>query len=330
MSSKSQVTVFWSWQNDSPAKENRNFIEDCLRRAAKKIGCEDAIIIEVDRDTKGLGGTPGIAEAIFTKISASDVFVWDATLVYSNPRPAPNPNVLLELGYALATMGAGRLIGVMNVAGRPGGEELPFDLRYRRWPISYSLPTPSEPGIEKETLEFRRAEREKLVNNLAIGLRDALKEPKTGALLSDVDFHVAKVLWHIIDSPWLTYWCNWRLSNPQHERSEDRDRILKYLDVVGQPENEFGSGALKDAHDNFLRSLKAYAVTAAIEMIPDGPNAFVISVKKSRYGKDYDEKYDHQVNALITKIEDLWEAWKSYIEQLRLRYPEITSTVEHT
>lgn len=328
--SPSQVTVFWSWQNDSPTKENRNFIEDCLRRATKKIGREDAIIIDVDRDTKGLGGAPVIAEAILTKIRASDVFVWDATLVYSKPRPAPNPNVLLELGYALAVMGQGRIIGVMNVAGRPGGDKLPFDLKHRRWPISYCLPTPSEKDIEKAGQDFRRTEREKLVNSLAVGLRDALKEPKIGALLSDVDFYVAKVLWQIIDSPWLTYWCNWRLSNPQHERSEDRDRILKYLDVVGQPENVFRSGPLKDAHDNFLNSLKAYAFTAAIEMIPDGPKAFVISVKKSGWMKDYDEKYDRQVNDLVTKIEDLWEAWKSYIEQLRLRYPEITAAIEGT
>ncbi|MCX5823265.1 MAG: hypothetical protein NTY86_07120 [Deltaproteobacteria bacterium] len=335
----SQVTVFWSWQNDSPPKENRNFIEDCLRRATKKIGREDAIIIEVDRDTKGLGGTPAIAEAILTKIRASDVFVWDATLIYSKPRPAPNPNVLLELGYALAVMGEGRLVGVMNIAGCPGGENLPFDLKHRRWPTSYFLPTPSVlrrliekvvPSIRRADQEYRRVERENLVNNLAVALRAALNEPKSGALLSDVDFYVAKALWQIIDSPWLTYWCNWRLSNPQHERSENSDRILKYLDVVGQPENAFHSGPLKDAHDKFLSSLKAYAFTAAIEMVPDGPKAFVISVKKSSLGKeDYDEKYDRQVNALLEKIENLWEEWKSYIEQLRLRYPEITATVEH-
>lgn len=327
---KSQVTVFWSWQDDSPSKENRNFIEDCLRRAAKKIGREDAMIIDVDRDTKGVGGTPAIADVILTKIRASDVFVWDATLVYSKPSPAPNPNVLLELGYALAVMGQGRLIGVMNIAGRPGGEELPFDLKHRRWPITYSLPTPSVPSVKKEEQVYRRAEREKLVNNFTIAIRNALKEPKSGALLSDVDFYVAKALWQIIDSPWLTYWCDGRLTNPQNERSEDRDRILKYLDAVGQPENAFHSGPLKDAHDKFLISLKAYAFTAAIEMIPDGPKAFVISVKRSGWIKDYDEKYDCQVNALVAKIEDLWEAWKSYIEQLRLRYPEITAAIGDT
>lgn len=65
-------------------------------------------------------------------------------------------------------------------------------------------------------------------------------------------------------------------------------------------------------------------------MVPDGPKAFVISVKRSEYREGYDEKYDRQVNALLEKIKNVWEAWKSYIEQLRLRYPEITATVEHT
>jgi len=313
-----QITVFWSWQTDSPSRENRNFIEDCLRRAAKKIGREDAIVIDVDRDTKGIGGTPSIADTILNKIRASDVFVWDATLVYSQPRHAPNPNVLIELGYALAAMGDGRLIGVMNVAGRPGGDELPFDLKHRRWPITYSLASTAE-----EDQNDKSAVRDKLVNDLTDAIRDALKEPKTCLFLSDVDLFVAKALWWIIDSPWLVYWANWRLNHPQVERSKDLDRVLKYLDAAGQPENEFRSGPLKDAHDIFLSSLRAYAYTAAIEMSPDGPNAYTINAKRSGFRKNYDKEYDRQVDALVERLEKVLDAWKFYTEQLRVRYPEL-------
>ncbi|KPA17343.1 hypothetical protein MHK_002434 [Candidatus Magnetomorum sp. HK-1] len=120
-----------------------------------------------------MGGTPQIAEAILAKIQSSDIFVWDATLVYSQPRPSPNPNVLIELGYALAVMGEGRLIGVMNTANKLGGEALPFDLKHRRWPISYLLAESSllKKLIEKlspkyDNFNVRRKEtREKLVNN---------------------------------------------------------------------------------------------------------------------------------------------------------------------
>jgi hypothetical protein len=44
---------------------------------------------------------------------------------------APNPNVLVEYGYALARHGVQRLLLVMNTAfGSPS--ELPFDLRHLR------------------------------------------------------------------------------------------------------------------------------------------------------------------------------------------------------
>lgn len=50
----------------------------------------------------------------------------------------PNPNVLLEMGYAAALMGWGRVICVMNEHFGPR-QSLPFDVRNRRFPINYSL-----------------------------------------------------------------------------------------------------------------------------------------------------------------------------------------------
>ncbi len=50
----------------------------------------------------------------------------------------PNPNVLLELGYAAAKLGWDRLVLVMNTNyGHP--EELPFDLRNRRFPLTFKI-----------------------------------------------------------------------------------------------------------------------------------------------------------------------------------------------
>src|SRR5689334_724854 len=106
-----KIVIFYSWQTDSPSTENRSFIEDCLERASKQLKNTRARVIHVDRDTKGVGGTPHIVDTIFAKIRACDLFVWDATLVYKQPRPAPNPNVLIELGYALAVLGDSRIIG---------------------------------------------------------------------------------------------------------------------------------------------------------------------------------------------------------------------------
>ncbi|BDG72529.1 hypothetical protein Rmf_24580 [Roseomonas fluvialis] len=100
----------------------------------RAIGREDdaKILPVLDRDTAGLPGTPDITQSILTKISASDVFVADVSIIFQGTtRPTPNPNVLIELGYAIAELGWDNVILVMNAA-FGGPELLPFDLRGRR------------------------------------------------------------------------------------------------------------------------------------------------------------------------------------------------------
>ena len=49
-------TVFWSWQDDLPAKSNRSFIRNCLEEAVNKVS--DALEVDekecvyLDYDTK--------------------------------------------------------------------------------------------------------------------------------------------------------------------------------------------------------------------------------------------------------------------------------------
>ena len=151
-------TVFYSWQSDLPNSCNRGFIQQALENAAAAIVADDTVAIEpvVDRDTQGVPGSPEIASTIFAKITAADVFVADISIV-SRPaegRPAPNPNVLIELGYALKALGHERIILIFNrVFGKI--EELPFDLRMRRV-LLYEMPAESkERAPERKTLERR-------------------------------------------------------------------------------------------------------------------------------------------------------------------------------
>lgn len=135
---KNQLRVFYSWQSDLPGSVCRNFIQDALERAAKDDGLPEIL---VDRDTKGVPGTPDIVDVIMEKIDACDVLVADISLVTpaEAKRPAPNPNVLFELGYAVKSIGWSRILLVMNEA-FGSYERLPFDLgRTRRKPITYSL-----------------------------------------------------------------------------------------------------------------------------------------------------------------------------------------------
>lgn len=136
------LNIFYSWQSDSIAKFNKNFQLDCLKNAIKKINAECNLkeSMREDHDTKGILGTPDIASTIFNKIKNSDVFIADLTFAAkTKKRHFSNPNVLIELGYALGTIGDSRVVNIINTAyGYPEGN-LPFDLSHKRWPITYHL-----------------------------------------------------------------------------------------------------------------------------------------------------------------------------------------------
>jgi hypothetical protein len=159
------ITLFYSWQSDLPNKVNRNFIEDALERAIKRLGSDNTIQeamrdtdIVLDRDTKGVPGTPPIVDVIFNKIAQCDIFVPDVTFVGKSimGRPIPNPNVLIEYGWALRCLSHTRMLPIMNTAyGEPSETNMPFDMRHLRHPLTYCLKedtTPEERGKVKEQL----------------------------------------------------------------------------------------------------------------------------------------------------------------------------------
>jgi hypothetical protein len=83
---------------------------------------------------------------ILQKIKASAIFIADVTRIgqsdefggEGNLKPLINPNVAIELGYALSTVGDAGLLMVMNKA-YGGRETLPFDLSHKAGPIIYEL-----------------------------------------------------------------------------------------------------------------------------------------------------------------------------------------------
>lgn len=155
---KKPVTVFYSWQLWTKRGRNRDFIEEVLSQTIEQI---EEVQIIIDRDTKDLPGAPAIADSILAKIEQCDIFLADVTLVISDEEhTSPNPNVMLELGYAVRSIGWNRIIMVMNEAFGVA-KLLPFDLVHRRWPVTYNL----EHGQEKANV------REQLIG----GLRDRIQ-----------------------------------------------------------------------------------------------------------------------------------------------------------
>lgn len=153
-------TIFYSWQSDLENSTNRSFIQNCIERAIKEMNREHEYAIDdrgdiysFDKDTLGEGGTPHIADTIFTKISKSSFFIADISIVnhdYSG-RKTPNPNVLIELGYAAKSLGWDRIICIFN---KDFGsiDDLPFDLRFRR-PLLYSLSGQEKDNVKTQVVD---------------------------------------------------------------------------------------------------------------------------------------------------------------------------------
>jgi hypothetical protein len=158
----SKCTIFYSWQSQLPNATNRGFIEAAVKQAAKAV--RDDVTIdarpEVDRDTANKPGSPNIADTIRAKIDAAEIVVCDVSIVQGrgrleqwaggkHVRPTPNPNVLVELGYAMKSLGGtDRLVLVMNTA-YGAIEDLPFDLRQYR-PTIYELARGDDVGKIKK------------------------------------------------------------------------------------------------------------------------------------------------------------------------------------
>jgi hypothetical protein len=161
-------SLFYSWQTDSNPRFNRYLIEDCLKRAIKKLNREDLSDLVIDRDTKNVPGMPDIGHTILEKIARSAVVVADLTLINPEPirrpdeRPVSNPNVLFELGYAFGRLGPKAIIGAFNAASGEI-EDLPFDIRPKRL-MTYRVAADDERNIARTGL----------VEELAVAIRQCL------------------------------------------------------------------------------------------------------------------------------------------------------------
>ena len=146
--------IFYSWQSDIKAAACRTLIEDALELAIKQLAADDAVEVVpvIDRDTLGVPGSPDIGATIFSKIDSASVIVADVTIVGKvGERATPNPNVLVELGYALRALGGPNVLLVQNTA-FGGPELLPFDLRQKRVAKYFSPLEATERAPERKQL----------------------------------------------------------------------------------------------------------------------------------------------------------------------------------
>jgi hypothetical protein len=170
---KKHESIFYSWQTDRPRKDNRNFIEAALKTAIQTLNKEGSVVDELilDRDTKNVSGSPVIAETILAKIDKAVVFVGDVTIIgrADSGKPITNPNVMIELGYALKVLSHDALILVYNTA-YGNIQDLPFDLRHRRI-MTYHLPQDTA-----DENEVGKGDRKAVVRELERDIENELRE----------------------------------------------------------------------------------------------------------------------------------------------------------
>ena len=191
-------TIFYSWQSDLPNNSNRGFIESCLKKAIRQV---DEIMpfqleLNIDRDTKLEIGTPNILESIFKKIGSAKLFIADISIINSGSsyRKCPNPNVLIELGYAARVLGWERVLCIYNTD-FGSIEDLPFDLRQRR-PIQYSLNGKNKAEVKASIAKALADSIIRIFENggLFDKIDDYIKQKVDTELLT-IAGHLGKMLW---------------------------------------------------------------------------------------------------------------------------------------
>ena len=170
-----KISIFYFCLSDLPSKTNRYFIEESIKKSLGDINKDSRIIACIDRDTKGELGSPDIRDSIFQKINHSKFFVCDVSL---NDNQTPNANVLIELGYAIKSMGWNKILCLFNT--QTGEiEDLPFDINHNRV-------TPYNPNVS--------GEKKRIAEIISINLKSLFRN---GELCNPIEEHLKKKIDYI-------------------------------------------------------------------------------------------------------------------------------------
>ena len=131
-----EIVVFYSWQSDLPKETTENAIRICLKQATAEIEKQNCDIkFNLDEATRNYSGCPDIPSTIFEKIQKCDIFIADlSTISEKNQqgKKTPNPNVLIELGFAIKSIGWERILLMFNKEYGVIPDDIPFDISKNR------------------------------------------------------------------------------------------------------------------------------------------------------------------------------------------------------
>ena len=226
-----KITIFYSWQSDSPNNKNRSLIYDSIKKAANQLlkDCSKITELEIEMDSRNESGTPDLVNSIFTKIDNCDIFIADISIINHNSkeRLVPNPNVLLELGYAAKTIGWSNIICIYNLE-YSAIESLPFDIQHRK-PLTYNTCT-NISEARKMVEKMLQSSIESIINTRIVDKREYVTTKFS------VDIRIQSIL---IDFCRMLYEtdqsCSERFNYPKllHSSPEDVEQCLRNKEILG-------------------------------------------------------------------------------------------------
>ncbi len=122
--------VFFSFQTWIGQKTNKEAIEAALEKAKEDL--KATITLEWSVATTDMPGAKNIFDEIQEKIQNADIYFADITEVAQKENQSlPNPNVLIEVGYAIGEVGWNRMVLFLNSA-HGKIDFVPFNIRNNR------------------------------------------------------------------------------------------------------------------------------------------------------------------------------------------------------
>lgn len=310
---KSYKRVFLSWQSDL----NQPTTTGALRKALK-IALKDRKDWKSDEAARTSSGAPNIASTLEVQIENAEIFIADVSTVKKKlwgRRAFQNPNVLYELGFAVAHLGWERIILVSSSRKGDSHEELPFDLQKHRTTHFYLKSDGDKKGQESLNQVIKLAIA-KIINKNPPKPSDKVKFKTIEArrlkdlqrlieLLELIDFH--SVDKYIADSPTFIF--------------------FDYLDGGESAAFKIGSTVwtlhdkdiLKDVERFIDQWGKTLSFGRRYESSINGP----YHLFKNNYAYESPKEVKADSEAISEAVQGLFEAKEKLIQKLEIRYPEI-------
>lgn len=305
------LTIFNSWQSDT--QHNSKAIRAALRDASNKLEEKIAgLHIKNDEATSNQVGTMHIPSAILQNISDADIFVADLSTVGSTldgKKKLQNPNVLIELGYAIAQLGWDRIILLFN---KEFGEfkDLPFDIEKRSC-LDFRIVSHDDKngiGLLREGLVMRIRQIIEADPSRPSRMTEVLDRDKTNDMKT-----IKKIL------VWMPP------AEMDYLLDEGTNRVKKALVECAEQLHQFTESLSFNVTDKTLRQRIVRLADSWDVFLDKIPKQYVYKLDQNEFisnalmkGK---RKTEYQKNQYL--IEDIDKAYVSMLKYVRKSYPEI-------